>query len=452
MNLLRDDRPRNNDVSRRTFLQELGILGLAAPLAGSSFRGLFSETGPSSEGPSPLPKRPPGSAQSEVLVIGAGLAGLAAAWELEEAGHEVTVLEAKSRPGGRVQTLRDPFADGLYAEAGAVGFSQAYTEANRYIDELGLERAEWAQPDLRPLYYLKGKRFAAGGEEPTDWPYDLSEEEQGLGPMGLMKKYLISSLPKEISKPGTWNQPPLSELDQMSLAGYLREQGASEGAVQLIADTQYFGHKPESLSALSLAVSTVGLFFGGAPFLLAGGNDRLPTAMADRLSQHVQYGVEVVALQAQESGVEVQARRGDRRMSLQADRAICTVPAPVLQGLQVEPALPEAKQSALEKNSRPLRICPTATRCGSSCRCDEAFGTRKGSPGRPTRIFPSAASTGSPTPTPEARTSGPSWKPSSKGPPPTSWPTGRRRRPWRPRFLTWKSHIPRSANFRREGS
>ena len=348
MNLLRDDRPRNDDVSRRTFLQELGILGLAAPLAGSSFRGLFSETGPSSEGPSPLPKRPPGSAQSEVLVIGAGLAGLAAAWELEEAGHEVTVLEARTRPGGRVHTLRDPFADGLYAEAGAVGFSQAYTEANRYIDELGLERAEWAQPDLRPLYYLKGKRFAAGGEEPTDWPYDLSEEEQGLGSMGLMKKYLISSLPKEISKPGTWNQPPLSELDQMSLAGYLREQGASEGAVQLIANTQYFGHKPESQSALSLAVSTVGLFFGGAPFLLAGGNDRLPTAMADRLSQHVQYGVEVVALQAQESGVEVQARRGDRRMSLQADRAICTVPAPVLQGLQVEPALPEAKQSALE--------------------------------------------------------------------------------------------------------
>ncbi len=54
----------------------------------------------------------------EVLVIGAGLAGLAAAYELNKAGFGVTVLEARSRPGGRVTTYRDSFADGLYAEMG----------------------------------------------------------------------------------------------------------------------------------------------------------------------------------------------------------------------------------------------------------------------------------------------------------------------------------------------
>lgn len=55
----------------------------------------------------------------KVIVIGAGLAGLAAAYELTQAGHQVTVLEARTRPGGRVFTLREPFADGLHAEAGA---------------------------------------------------------------------------------------------------------------------------------------------------------------------------------------------------------------------------------------------------------------------------------------------------------------------------------------------
>jgi len=47
-----------------------------------------------------------------ILILGAGLAGLAAAWELKKAGHNITVLEANDRPGGRVFTLRQPFAQG----------------------------------------------------------------------------------------------------------------------------------------------------------------------------------------------------------------------------------------------------------------------------------------------------------------------------------------------------
>src|SRR5690349_13458497 len=75
----------------------------------------------------------PGKAASprKVIVIGAGLAGLAAAYELNKRGHEVTVLEAQSRPGGRVHTLREPFADGLYAEAGAMTFSNRYKHLYR---------------------------------------------------------------------------------------------------------------------------------------------------------------------------------------------------------------------------------------------------------------------------------------------------------------------------------
>ena len=54
-----------------------------------------------------------------IIVIGAGLAGLATAYELTQAGHDVCVIEAQSRAGGRVLTLREPFPKGLYAEAGA---------------------------------------------------------------------------------------------------------------------------------------------------------------------------------------------------------------------------------------------------------------------------------------------------------------------------------------------
>src|SRR5918994_7288368 len=66
----------------------------------------------------------PGSLQRQsgakkVVIVGAGLAGLSAAYELAQAGHEVTILEARTRPGGRVLTLRDGFPDGLYVDAGA---------------------------------------------------------------------------------------------------------------------------------------------------------------------------------------------------------------------------------------------------------------------------------------------------------------------------------------------
>ena len=61
-------------------------------------------------------------AKKSVLVIGAGIAGLACAYELVRRGHNVTVLEASGRAGGHVRTAHDPFADGLYADLGAEHF------------------------------------------------------------------------------------------------------------------------------------------------------------------------------------------------------------------------------------------------------------------------------------------------------------------------------------------
>lgn len=326
------------DLSRREFLRRASVgvgvagAGLVAPWAITAR--------PSPPGPASEPKR--------VLVVGAGLAGLATAWELDEAGHEVVVLEARSRPGGRVHTLREPFAEGLYAEAGAVAFSQTYTEANRYIDALGLERAEWARPDLPQLYHLKGRRFAVGPGDRPDWPYDLTEKEARLGPLGILKEYVLGTLPPQISEPGGWSEPPLVGLDNMSLGEYMRSQGASEGAVRLIHDTQWFRLAMHEGSALSSALADFGLFMGGQPFVLAGGNDRLPDGMAARLSRNIRYGVEVTGIRDTGRGVEVRAERGGRVETYRADRAVCAVPLGVLRGLELEPRMSAAKRAAVD--------------------------------------------------------------------------------------------------------
>lgn len=88
-------------LTRREFLRRLGAL--SGGLACASFlRAVAAVDNP----------RPP----LDVVVVGAGLAGLCATYELERRGHRVTILEADARHvGGRVRTLR--FADGLYGEA-----------------------------------------------------------------------------------------------------------------------------------------------------------------------------------------------------------------------------------------------------------------------------------------------------------------------------------------------
>src|SRR6266568_502956 len=107
-------------IDRREFLK-LGLLAASAQLAlprSWSFtpQGLSHAASP-----------------KKVLVVGAGLAGLSAGYELSQAGHDVTILEARMRPGGRVQTLREPFSDGLYAEAGAARIPDNHELTLKYV-------------------------------------------------------------------------------------------------------------------------------------------------------------------------------------------------------------------------------------------------------------------------------------------------------------------------------
>src|SRR5512145_2626892 len=88
-----------------------------------------------------------------VTVIGAGLAGLSAAYDLQRAGWKVTVLEARDRVGGRVYSLRE-FSNGLIAEAGGEFIEESHTRMLAYAEQFNLklgrvgswqgQEADWA--------------------------------------------------------------------------------------------------------------------------------------------------------------------------------------------------------------------------------------------------------------------------------------------------------------------
>src|SRR5437763_4740622 len=99
------------------------------------------------------------AAKKSVIVMGAGIAGLACAYELRRRGHDVTVLEASGHAGGHVRTLHDPFADGLYADVGAEHFYYpGYTEYWRYLKEFSLTPVPYPRRD-NMVRYLNGERY-----------------------------------------------------------------------------------------------------------------------------------------------------------------------------------------------------------------------------------------------------------------------------------------------------
>src|SRR5438874_13796476 len=92
------------------------------------------------------------------------MAGLSAGYELAQLGHDVTILEARSRPGGRVHTLREPFSDGLYAEAGPARIPDNHDLTLKYVKLFDLP--------LEPMYPLRLSALRVDGSSKVEIPID----------------------------------------------------------------------------------------------------------------------------------------------------------------------------------------------------------------------------------------------------------------------------------------
>src|SRR5262245_24091757 len=217
-------------LTRRDFLRRSVIA--VAPLAAPS-RSQF-------EGQDQIGRA---EASKKVIIIGAGLAGLSAAFELSRFGHEVTLLEARLRPGGRVYTLRGPFSDGMYAEAGAARIPDNHHLTLKYIKLFGLTLDQFEPGNLAQVAYVRGRRIKihAGEEAPlSGLPGSFTPEERKGSLAGLWERYVMPVF-KEMGNPAASGWPPdsLKKYDKVTFAEFLRQRGTSPDAIALMEAPYY---------------------------------------------------------------------------------------------------------------------------------------------------------------------------------------------------------------------
>jgi monoamine oxidase len=242
-----------------------------------------------------------------VAVAGAGLAGLAAAYELQRAGAEVVVLEARDRVGGRVWSRR--LENGAVVEMGAEFLLPGNTAVRELAAELGLG------------LWDKGMRY--GSREPRGGLGTTAEEvEAAAGVLGAA----LRSAPPELSARRFLDRldiPPGAREALVARVEISSANSADEVAARDLAGIAHVDREP-------------------APSI-AGGNQGLAVALARELGEAVRLCSPVQSVQHSSRHVRVVAAGSE----LGADACVVAVPASVLDGIAFDPPLPDHLSGAL---------------------------------------------------------------------------------------------------------
>jgi len=352
-------------LSRRDVLMRVGAAGgSGALLAAMNMLGLSPAT-PASAADFALP--PASGNGKSVVVLGAGIAGLVAAYELQQAGYKVTVLEARNRAGGRSWTIRGgdavqqidrplqraSFSEGLYFNAGPARIPSWHHAILGYAKRLNVPMEVFVNGHMATGWDFNGKvqsgrrmvndmqgrvvellakaidSHALDAAMPKD---ELSQFRQFLQFYGgLDGKGMLTSQPSSgfSDWPGGYDDPG-KPLDPLTIREMIPNRGAAFPQIfQAIIDMQ-----PTMLQPV-------------------GGMDRIADALYLEVKPNVRLNEPVTAIRREGGGVRIEHKSGVTR----ADYAMVTLPANLLERIPND--FSPAKKAAL-KNVNYLRSAKVA--------------------------------------------------------------------------------------------
>jgi monoamine oxidase len=286
---------------------------------------------------------------TQVLVIGAGLSGLAAARTLHRSGAEVTVLEARSRVGGRTEGGHT--ADGTPVELGGQWLGPTQTRMYALVQELGLETFPTYNTGQH-VVQLGGKRTRMAskrGAVPKLNPFVLADLFQGL----TRFKRLADKVP--LDQP--WTAPGAKALDNQTFETWILRNLRTPTARDYfrVATEAVFSAESGNLSALHAlfyahsGTDLEGLLStdrGAQQDRVVGGAIRISETMAAELGDQVHLDSPVRGIEQDKGRVTVTTRGGE---AFGADRVIVTLPPTLAGRLEYRPALPSWRDQLTQR-------------------------------------------------------------------------------------------------------
>ncbi len=270
-------------------------------------------------------------AKAKVVVIGAGFAGLSAAYKLIQKGFEVTILEARNRIGGRVFSHPINKSENLVIELGAEWVGASHTRIKEFCDEFGLELFN-NQFDTHLIY--AGKYSPKG-----DWSYSrewTKKFEQ------IIKDY--ASFTEEDKK----------KLDKMDWWRFLSNNEIPDRDLEIreLLDSTDFGESIRHVSAFAaLAEYAESSEKNEMDYKIRGGNGRLADKLAEKIGMdNIKIKHKVTEIDQTGKEITVKCINGS---VFTCDYLVCTTPTYSLSKINWNPVLPDDKIEALNA----LAVC-----------------------------------------------------------------------------------------------
>ena len=272
-----------------------------------------------------------------VVVVGAGIAGLAAAFRLRQGGFEVTVLEASDHVGGRMRTID---RDGYRVDTGALMLSSQYKAMAALAVDAGLG-GELVKTTNTIGFLRDGTVHRLSTSNPVDGLTTKLMPVRDKVAMGLIAVDLVRAW----SKLDSYNLDQAVGMDDENLLDYARRRGLSQGTIDAFIEPL----------AMSLAfddareMSEVGFLwalrrvFGGRFFTFPGGVGTLPTTLAAGLD--VTLDARVHHVQEHPGGVTVHWEGASGPASVEATAAVIALPGPEVGAIY--PCLDDERRSIL---------------------------------------------------------------------------------------------------------